>query len=274
VRLGAAAIQFAPVLGAVDDNRARAARAIAEAAERGAGLVVLPELCTSGYVFHDTAEALAASEPLDGPAVTSWSELARRHDLTIVAGLCERGEAGAVHNTAAVVDGNGLVASYRKTHLWDREKEIFDCGAVPSPVVETAHGRIGIAICYDSFFPEVMRGLALAGADVIVVPMNSPAVVPPVLPQSVEVSMAVASAAANRVFVVQADRTGQERGVDWTEATVIVDPDGRLLAGPVTGEAVLVADLALEEAREKAYGERNNVILDRRLELYDPGLTT
>lgn len=266
-----AAVQFAPLLGAVDDNRARIARAIVEAAGRGAKLVVLPELCTSGYVFDDAAEAHASSEPLDGPAVESWTELARRHELIVVGGLCERGDGGVVHNAAVVVDQGGLVAAYRKTHLWDREKEIFEKGTTPSPVIETAHGRIGIAICYDSFFPEVMRGLSLARADLIVVPMNSPATVPPVEPQSVEVSMAVASAAANRVFVVQVDRTGRERGVDWTEASVIVGPDGRLLAGPASGEAILVAELALEQAREKAYGERNDVILDRRVELYEFG---
>jgi predicted amidohydrolase len=70
------------------------------------------------------------------------------------------------------------------------------------------------------------------------------------------------------------DRTGRERGVDWAEASVIVDPDGRLLAGPVAGEAVLIAELALERARDKAYGDRNDVLADRRVELYDAALTS
>lgn len=271
-RLATAAVQFAPVLGALDVNRRRAAGAIAQAAERGANLVVLPELCSSGYVFADVEEARASAEPLVGPTVEGWKALAKRHRLTIVGGICEQGERGTLHNTAVIVDERGLLAAYRKTHLWDREQEIFTAGAQPPPVFETAGGRIGIAICYDSFFPEVMRGLALAGAEVVAVPMNSPATVPPFVPQQIEVSLAIASAAVNRVFVVQADRTGRERGVDWADASVIVDPDGRLLAGPAAGEVVLVAELALARARDKSYGERNNVLTDRRVEIYGPPL--
>jgi len=267
----AAAIQLAPVIGEIDENRARAGRAIEEAATRGAALVVLPELCVSGYVFSGIDEARALAEPLTGETVDNWRSLAARHQLTIIGGICERDDAGAVHNTAVVVEGDGLIAAYRKTHLWDCEQLIFRRGAQPPPVVDTACGRIGIAICYDSFFPEVMRGLAVAGAEVIAVPMNSPATIPAVTPLPVEVSLVIASAAVNRVFVVQADRTGAERGVDWAEASAIVDPDGRLLAGPATGEVILVADLDLGRARDKSYGDRNDVLADRRVDLY--GLT-
>lgn len=269
-----AAIQLSPVIGELEENRARAARAVEEAASRGAKLVVLPELCVSGYVFADLDEALASSEPLTGETVKSWQSLAARHRLTIVGGICEQHDSGALHNAAVVVEGAGLVAVHRKTHLWDREQLVFTPGSQRSPVVETASGRIGVAICYDSFFPEVMRGLALGGAEVIVVPMNSPATDPPFEPLPIEVSLVIASAAVNRVFVIQADRTGRERGVDWAEASVIVDPDGRLLAGPATGSAVLVADLDLEQARDKSYGDRNDVLADRRVDLYETRLRT
>lgn len=268
-RLRAAAIQLAPVLGALKENRRRASEAITEAAQLGANLVVLPELCVSGYVFADVDEARAGSEPLSGATVEGWKELALRKRLTVVGGICERDDAGRLHNTAVVLDESGLLAVYRKTHLWDREQQIFAAGVSPPPVLDTALGRIGVAVCYDSFFPEVMRSLALAGADVIAVPMNSPATVPSVVPHQIEVSIAIASAAVNKVFVIQADRTGRERGVDWAEASVIVNPDGRLLAGPVTGEAVLVSDLDLEKARDKSFGERNDVLADRRVDLYD-----
>jgi predicted amidohydrolase len=272
--LRVAAIQLSPVIGELEENRARAARAVEEAASRGAKLVVLPELCVSGYVFADLDEALASSEPLTGETVKSWQSLAARHRLTIVGGICEQHDSGALHNAAVVVEGAGLVAVHRKTHLWDREQLVFTPGSQRSPVVETASGRIGVAICYDSFFPEVMRGLALGGAEVIVVPMNSPATDPPFEPLPIEVSLVIASAAVNRVFVIQADRTGRERGVDWAEASVIVDPDGRLLAGPATGSAVLVADLDLEQARDKSYGDRNDVLADRRVDLYETRLRT
>jgi 5-aminopentanamidase len=269
-----AAIQLAPVIGELDENRARAAHAIEQAAALGAQLVVLPELCVSGYVFNDSEEALALSEPLAGKTVAGWQSLASRHRLTIVGGICERHDTGVLHNTAVVVEADGLTATYRKTHLWDREQLIFMPGPQRPPVIETAIGRIGVAVCYDSFFPEVMRGLSLTGADVIVVPMNSPAANPPFEPLPIEVSLVVASAAVNRVFIVQADRTGDERGVAWAEASVIVDPDGHILAGPASGSAVLVADLQLEQARDKSYGDRNDVLADRRVDLYGAVLPT
>lgn len=261
-------MQLAPVLGELDANRARAGAAIERAATRGAQLVVLPELCVSGYVFADVEEARACAEPLEGATFQGWRTLAERHGLTIVGGICEQGAHGALHNTAVVLDGRGLLAAYRKCHLWDREPEIFAAGALPPPVIESAHGRIGVAVCYDSFFPETMRDLALAGAEVIAVPMNSPASDPPLAPAPIELTLAVAAAAVNRVFVVQADRSGRERGVEWAQASAIVDPDGRVLAGPTEGPAVLVAELALERARDKSLGERNDVLADRRPELY------
>jgi predicted amidohydrolase len=256
------------VIGDLDANRARAAAAIAAAAERGASLVVLPELAVSGYRFADRAEALVSAEPLDGPTVAGWAELAASHELTIVGGICELGASGALHDSVAVVGRGGVLGAYRKTHLWNRERDIFEPGGVAPAVLDTEHGRLGVAICYDSWFPELMRRLALEGAEVIAVPMNNSAAQPPHAPQQIEVTVAAATAVCNRVFIVQADRSGRERGVDWEEASVICDPDGRLLAGPESGAALLVANLDLDLARAKAIGDRNDVFADRRPELY------
>jgi predicted amidohydrolase len=264
----AAAVQLAPVIGDLDGNRERARAAIADAAAQGASLIVLPELAVSGYRFEDRAEARAAAEPIDGPTVGGWTALATAHGLTIVGGICELGAADALHDTVAIVGRDGLLASYRKTHLWNRERDLFEPGDVAPPVVVTEHGRVGVALCYDSWFPELMRDLALAGAEVIAVPMNNTAAQPPHVPQQIEVTVAVATAVCNRVYVVQADRSGRERGADFDEASVIVDPDGRLLAGPEPGVVTLVADLELDHARAKAIGERNDVFADRRPELY------
>ena len=84
-----------------------------------------------------------------------------------------------IYNSAAVVDSSGVRAVYRKTHLWDRERLIFTPGAELPPVVETAHGRIGVLICYDLEFPELPRSLALRGADLICAPVNWPLIDPP-----------------------------------------------------------------------------------------------
>jgi 5-aminopentanamidase len=263
-----ACAQLAPVLGDADGNRLRAAQAIQDAAGLGAELVVLPELCTSGYAFADAAEARDCAEPIDGPTVRAWTELARRRAIVIVGGICELDADGALRNTAVVVDRRGLRAGYRKTHLWGREPLIFAAGEVPPPVIGTDLGQVGVAVCYDAFFPEVLRGLAVRGAELIAVPMNSPVEGPPLQPLAAELVLAIAAAHVNRVFIAQADRAGEERGIEWAQASAIVAPDGSLLAGPLTGTQLLMADCELGLARSKSIGEHNDVLADRRPELY------
>jgi predicted amidohydrolase len=272
--VGLACAQLAPRFGDLSGNRQRAAAAIRAAA--GADLIVLPELCTTGYAFTGRDEALEYSEPDDGPSVSEWRELASELRITIVAGFCERGRDGAPRNSAALVDAEGACTIYRKTHLWDREQTTFIAGNAPSPVLATAAGRVGVAICYDAFFPEVMRGLALAGADVIAVPMNSPVSTPPppthAAPTS-EIVLALAAATVNRVYVVQADRSGPERGITWAQASAICDPDGLLVAGTIAGTGLLQARCDLGRARDKTLGAANDVLADRRTELYDQPVT-
>jgi predicted amidohydrolase len=263
-----AVAQLAPRIGELEHNRDRAAAAIVDAANAGANLVVLPELCNSGYVFADAQEARSLAEPVSGPSVQQWRALAERCDVAVVAGLCELDDDGVVRNSAVVIDAGELRAVYRKSHLWDREKLCFEPGGAPPPVVETKAGLVGVAVCYDAFFPEMMRMLSVAGADVIAVPMNAPVLAPPLEPLVADLITACASAQINRVYVAQADRTGTERGVDWVGASVIVDPDGRMLTEKASGEALLTATVDLARARDKAFSERNDVLADRRPELY------
>ncbi len=263
-----AVAQLAPRIGELERNRGHAAAAIIDAANAGAHLVVLPELCNSGYVFADAQEARSLAEPVSGPSVQQWRALAEQYDLAVVAGLCELDDEGVVRNSAVVIDSGELRAVYRKSHLWDQEKLCFEPGREPPQVVETKAGLVGVAVCYDAFFPEVMRMLSVAGADVIAVPMNAPVLAPPLEPLVADLITACASAQVNRVYVAQADRTGPERGVDWVGASVIVDPDGRMLTEKVPGEALLTATVDLARARDKALSERNDVLADRRPELY------
>ena len=136
--------------------------------------------------------------------------------------------------------------------------------------METPFGRIGVAVCYDLYFPELTRGLALAGADLIAVPANLPLFPRPEGERPVEIALAQATAHVSKVWVAVCDRTGPERGVEWTGASCIVDPDGWLAAGPVDGygDGILYADCDLALARDKAWGERNDVRGDLRPELY------
>lgn len=265
-----ACCQYAPHVGEPEANRARGALAIRDAALAGAHVIVLPELASSGYVFLDRAEAALLAEPLDGPTVGEWGALASELGVVVVAGLCERGEDGAVFNSAVVLDRSGLRAAYRKVHLWDTEKLVFEAGDAPPPVVSVAGVHLSVMVCYDLEFPEWVRLPALAGAQLLCVPTNWPRFPRPAGQQPMEVVRAQAAASANRMFVAACDRVGAERGVDWVGGSVIVDADGWPLAGPLPGEdeLLLTADCHLDQATDKAISERNDVFADRRSDLY------
>lgn len=245
--------------------------AVREAGGLEVDVVVLPELAASGYVFADVEEANRCAESVTGETVTLLRELSAEQRLTVISGWCEQGEGDRPYNSAAVVDRGELLANYRKTHLWDREKLIFAVGAERPPVVETRHGRLAVCVCYDLEFPELVRDVALRGAQLIAAPSNWPALVPaPAGERPIEVSKALASAGTNRVVIAVADRCGTERDVPWTGASVICGPDGYPTAGParVAEPCLLWADVDLTATLDKKLGERNDVFADRRPELY------
>ncbi|WP_219418522.1 nitrilase-related carbon-nitrogen hydrolase [Pseudonocardia nigra] len=258
--------QLAPVLGDLEANRQASADAVRDAVAAGAEIVVLPELVTSGYVFADRAEAAAAAITPGHPLFADWAAAAGR--AVVVGGFCERGGDGGLYNSAAVVDAGGVRAVYRKTHLWDREKLVFDQGDDRPPVVDTAAGRLGVLICYDLEFPESTRDLAVRGADLLVAPVNWPLVDRPAGERPPEVVIAMAAARVNRVAIACCDRAGPERGQRWTEGTTIIDCSGWVAATPGPDGAA-VADLDLAASRDKALSPRNHAFGDRRPELYD-----
>jgi predicted amidohydrolase/dienelactone hydrolase len=271
-----AVAQLAIAVGQLDANREAAAAAVAEAAKAGARLVVLPELCDSGYVFGDAAtppaaEAAGLAAPVDDNAtLRQWRSLAAAHQLLIAGGFCELGADGRLYNSAALVDSAGTRAVYRKVHLWDKEKLVFTPGDASPPVVDTELGRIALMICYDLEFPEWVRLAALDGADLIAAPVNWPAVAAPAGERPAEVIKVQAAAATNGVFVAVADRCRVERGVSWISGSVIAGPDGYPLAGPVLADrpAVLTAVCDLPGARDKSLAGDNDLLADRRPGLY------
>jgi len=266
-----AVAQLAITVAEPDANRRAAADAVAEAAAAGARLVVLPELCDSGYVFDSADEARRLATPAaDGATLRQWHELAARHGLVIVGGFCELGADGRTYNSAALVDASGTRAVYRKAHLWDSEKLVFTPGDAAPPVVDTEVGRVAVMVCYDLEFPEWPRLAALDGADLIAAPVNWPGYRWPAGERPAEVIKAQAAAALNGVFVAVADRCRTERGVSWISGSLIAGPDGYPLAGPVLADrpAVLTAGCDLARARDKSVSENNDVLADRRPELY------
>ena len=274
-----AVAQLSITIGEPDANRKAAAEAVAEAAAEGASLVVLPELCDSGYVFGTPeVQAQAEARDLASPAADSvtlrqWRDLAAVHQLVIVGGFCELGTDGNLYNSAAVVDASGTRAIYRKAHLWDAEKLVFTPGDAQPPVVDLAFGRVAVMICYDLEFPEWVRLPSLAGADLIAAPVNWPTTGSrPPGERPPDVIEAQADAAANGVFLAVADRCRVERGVSWTGGSVIFGPNGYPLAGPVLDDrpAVLAAACDLARARNKSLGGATDRLADRRPQLYSP----
>jgi predicted amidohydrolase len=259
--------QLAPRIAALETNRELAMNAIAAAVQDRADIIVLPELMTSGYVFESAKEAASVAIPATDPLLREWGAAASRGDAVVIGGFCERGDDGQIYNSAAVVDGSGVLGVYRKIHLWDREKLWFQPGTAPPVVFDTPAGRIGVIICYDLEFPEMVRTLALAGAELIAVPTNWPLVERPAGERPPEVTIAMAAARVNRVSIACCDRVGTERGEEWTGGTSIVDENGWVLASQTEkGSARALIDLS--KSHDKSLTRLADVFGDRRPELY------
>jgi predicted amidohydrolase len=240
--------------------------AITAARAQEADLVVLPELAACGYPLAGTKEARACANA-SALCLERWMEAA--DGIMVVGGFCEAaGE--SIYNSGAILDSSGVRATYRKVHLWDREKLLFAPGDAPPPVVTTGLGRIAIAICYDLEFPELMRDVALSGAALLAVPTAVPFNQRPAGTHPISVTLAMATARLNGIFVAACDHSGTERDVAFDGGSVIVSNTGWLLAGPVPeyGVGLIVADCDLEAAHDKKRGDRNDLFADRRPELY------
>lgn len=253
----------------------RLVEAVRTAATEGAELVVLPELAPSGCCFRDADEAWAAAEPLDGPSVSALRRVSRELRMTVVAGVALR-EGDLLSNAAVVVEDGDVLGVYRKSHLWSEEKLFFTPADEGPLLVTTRCGVVAVLICYDLEFPELVRIAAEAGAGIVTVPANWPVINHPPDQPAIEVVKAQAVAAYYGVFVVVADRCGDERGTRWVGGTSIIAPTGYLLAGPATApgdtarEAVLWADIDPTAAGDKSLGAYNDRLLDRRELLYGP----
>lgn len=268
-----ACIQIEPVFGEVARNISRSLERVAEAARQGANLIVLPELANTGYMFASREEAFGLAEEVPhGASTQAWIEAARRHNAILVAGIAER-DGEVLFNSAVVVGPDGLMGRYRKNHLWGAENLFFEPGNLGFPVFSTRFGRIGVAICYDIWFPETFRLTALQGADLLCVPTNWVPMPeqPGGTPMMANV-LSMAGAHANSMFVAAADRVGTERGQPFIGNSLIVSHAGWPVAGPASldGEETLLAEVNLSDARRKRnLTEFNQSLRDRRTDLYD-----
>jgi 5-aminopentanamidase len=262
-----AVAQIDPKLGERERNLEACVARMEEAAAAGAELVVLPECAIPGYMFESPDEAMPFAEEIPGPSSERLEQESARLGIHVVCGLIER-DGDALRNAAVFVGPDGLIGTYRKTHLPYLGVDRFVVPGDELAVYDTPLGRIGVEICYDLRFPEVTRTLALKGADVVAHPTNFP-----VAARIQTELITVARAAENRVYLLTANRCGKERWAEFCGRSQIVDPYGvRLAETGVEGETLLVADVELEKARDKDYvvpGEYELYLFGhRRPELY------
>lgn len=276
--LTVAAIQMEPEVGQKVRNLRRSVELIEQAAAQGAQVIVLPELVNTGYMFRSRQEAFSLAEEIpSGESVAAWSETARHLGVYIVAGMCER-VGDKLFNAAATVGPRGHLSTYRKLHLWGDEHLFFESGDLGLPVLHTEHGRIATVICYDGWFPEVYRLLAVRGADIVCMPTNW---VPmrgqtPDRPAMAN-TLAMANAHSNGLNIVCANRAGTERGQAFIGQSLIVGADGWPLAGPASAdrEEILYAQINVKHSRQARHlNAFNDVLRDRRDDVYDPMLGT
>jgi predicted amidohydrolase len=238
-------------------------RTAAAAADRGAGLVIFPEMFLTGYNIGDAVFRLA--EPADGPSAAAAVQIARETGVALLYGYPEKVD-GRLFNSACLINSAGEpVAHYRKTHLYgSEEKRLFEPG--DSLVAAELGGlTVGILICYDVEFPEAVRLLALSGAGLIAVPT---ALIQPF--DVVARTMVPARALENQVYVAYAGMCGSEGNMGYCGLSCIVGPDGRLLAQADTEPALMVAEIdptAVTDGRKS-----NPYLADLRPALYARGV--
>lgn len=267
-----ACIQMEPSFGDTAANVEASVRRIVEAADNGARLIVLPELANTGYVFATREEAFALAEAVpDGPSSRRWMEVAAARDLYIVAGITER-DGQSLYNSAVVIGPSGHIGTYRKMHLWGQENLFFEPGDRGFPVFATPIGRIGVAICYDGWFPETFRLQALQGADIVCVPTNW-VPIPGQAPDREAMAniLVMAAAHSNSIFIAAADRVGTERGQPFVGQSLIASYTGWPAAGPASRdrEEIIYAEVDLGEARRKRnWNDFNQILRDRRTDVY------
>ncbi len=259
-------VQPAPEFGEVKRNLDRVADLLA--CDR-ADLWVLPELFATGYQFATAQELKELAEPVpEGPTTSRLVALAREGGFHLAAGIAENAD-GRLYNSAVLVGPHGLVARYRKVHLFYEEKRLFAPGDLPFLVATVGEARVGMLVCYDHLFPEAARTLALLGADLIAHPANL------VMPGLGQLTMRV-RALENRVFTVTANRIGTEsrtgEALCFTGLSQVVAPNGDvLLQAPQDREEARTVEIDPTRARDKHLTRLNDVLADRRPEFYRLG---
>jgi predicted amidohydrolase len=239
------------------------------AAEQGIELLVFPECTLTGYVFKNFEEAFKYSETVPGESTKKIERICNKFKITTVVGLLEE-DNGKLYNTCVLITPEGLIGKYRKTHTLCLGVDRYVSPGENLQVFQLSQGKMGILICYDMRFPEPARVLALKGAQVILNPAN--------LPMNAEVYANFLNrtrACENRVFIINANRVGEERGTQFIGRSQIIDCSGKIIAeGSGVSEEIIKGEIILKDADVKHIvnvpGEYEfDIFKDRRPEIYE-----
>lgn len=275
--------------GNMADNRQRLASGIRKLAAEGAELIVLQELHESLYFCQtENVDLCSLAEPVPGPSTEFYSALAAELRCVIVTSLFERRAPGLYHNTAVVFDTDGSIAGkYRKMHIPDDpayyEKFYFAPGDLGFEPIQTSVGKLGVLVCWDQWYPEAARLMALKGAEILIYPTAiGYAATDPADEQERQrqawITVQRAHAVANGLPVVSVNRVGFEPdpsgvtdGIQFWGSSFIAGPQGEVLyAAPSDSEAIHVVDIDLR--RSEQVRRWWPFLRDRRIDAYG-GLT-
>jgi len=255
----------------LQENRQRGFQALEKAVAGGADLVCFAELAFEPFYPQQPAgeEIAALAEPVPGPVTEAFQAKAAEHGVVVVLNLYERAENGLCFDCSPVIDADGrLLGRTRMVHITDypcfHEKGYYAPGDTGAPVFDTAVGKVGVAICYDRHYPEYMRALALAGAELVIVPQAGSVGEWPEGLYEAELQVA---AFQNGYFTALCNRVGREECLEFAGESFVSAPDGRVVARAPHGEDhILLADIDLEQVRD-SHAQRL-FLEDRRPELY------
>jgi predicted amidohydrolase len=262
-RMNAGFFQFSPVFGDVQGNLETILKAIHNFEGH---LLVFPELALSGYQFLSKEEVRELAEDIpSGPTIKALADAVRGRDLHVVVGLAER-DHDRLFNSAVLMGPNGHIGTYRKTHLFFEETLWFAPGDTGYLVWDIGKAKVGLLVCFDWFFPEAARSLALKGADILCHPSN---LVLPYCPDAM-----VTRCLENRVFAITANRVGREQrgeksALRFIGMSEIVAPNGRILCRSSQKDQELrLHEMDMAEARDKRINPYNDLLKDRRPQWY------
>ncbi|MBS4015156.1 MAG: acyltransferase [Candidatus Latescibacteria bacterium] len=253
--------QFSPIFGDKQANHDK----IAKLFNVNTDLIVLPELCNTGYLFKSRTELKNLAENIpNGETTRLLMQIARKKNLAIVAGLAEKYK-GILYNSSVFVTPSGKVHTYRKAHLFCDEKFYFTRGNTKFQAYKYKNSKIGMLICFDYIFPEACRSLVLHGAEIVCQPANL------ILPYAERVT--ISRAIENRVFIVLANRIGfEKRGkkhIQFIGRSQIVTPTGEVIAkASYDEEEIKIVNIYHKLAINKNVTKYNNILKDRRVDLY------